>query len=99
MAPRQRDRRNFDLPLNVYRNHGGYVWRHPRTGQKFGLGSNRQEAFAQAHEANLAVLNLLEKPRLVHRIAGKPETLAIAIRGSSPRGSTRARSQNQHLLA
>lgn len=76
MAPRPRDRKNNGLPTNVYRNHDSYVWRHPVTGQKYGLGSNRQVAFAQAHEANIAVLNLLEKPRLVHRIAGQPETLA-----------------------
>lgn len=76
MAPRPRSRRNSGLPLNVYRNHDAYVWRHPVTGKKYGLGSNRQEAFAQAHEANIAVLSLLEKPRLVHRIAGQPETLA-----------------------
>lgn len=59
-----------------YPNRGSYVWRHPVTGERFGLGSNRQSAFAQAHEANLAVLKLLERPRLVHRIAGAPETLA-----------------------
>lgn len=76
MAPRPRDRINTGLPLNVYRNHGSFVWRHPVTGQKYGLGSNRQEAFAQAHEANIAALNLLDKPRLVHRIVGEPETLA-----------------------
>jgi enterobacteria phage integrase len=81
MAPRPRDRKNNGLPLNVYRNHNSYVWRHPITGQKYGLGNNRQEAFAQAHEANIAVLNLLEKPRLVHRIAGRPETLADWIEG------------------
>ncbi len=76
MAPRPRNRINRDLPLNVYPNRGAYVWRHPITGEKFGLGSNKQEAFAQAHEANIAVLKLLDKPRLVHRIAGQPETLA-----------------------
>lgn len=76
MAPRPRNRRNTGLPLNVYQNRGAFVWRHPVTGKVYGLGSNRQEAFAQAHEANLAVLELLEKPRLVHRIAGRPETLA-----------------------
>lgn len=64
------------LPLNVYRNHDSYAWRHPITGQKYSLGNNRQEAFAQAHEANIAVLKLLEIPRLVHRIAGQPATLA-----------------------
>lgn len=76
MAPRPRSRRNTGLPLNVYQNRGAYVWRHPVTGKVYGLGNNRQAAFAQAHEANLAVLELLEKPRLVHRIAGRPETLA-----------------------
>lgn len=76
MAPRPRNRKNISLPPNVYANRGAYVWRHPVTGKVFGLGSNKQEAFAQAHEANLSVLNLLEKPRLVHRIAGQPETLA-----------------------
>ncbi|RIX44119.1 MAG: integrase [Rhodocyclales bacterium GT-UBC] len=75
MAPRPRSRRNTGLPLNVYTNRGAYVWRHPVTGKVYGLGSNRQAAFAQAHEANLTVLDLLEKPRLVHRIAGRPETL------------------------
>lgn len=76
MAPRPRNRKNTGLPLNVYTNRGAYVWRHPVTGKVFGLGNRRQEAFAQAHEANLAVLELLEKPRLVHRIVGQPETLA-----------------------
>lgn len=76
MAPRPRNRINRDLPLNVYPTRGTFEWRHPITGQRFGLGSNRQEAFAQAHEANIAVLGLLEKQRLVHRIAGAPETLA-----------------------
>lgn len=76
MAPRPRNRKNISLPPNVYPNRGSYVWKHPITGKRYGLGSNKQAAFAQAHEANLSVLNLLEKPRLVHRIAGKPETLA-----------------------
>lgn len=76
MAPRPRSSKNRDLPLNVYPNRGAFVWKHPVTGQTFGLGSNRQEAFAQAHEANIAVLKLMDKPRLVHRIAGQPETLA-----------------------
>lgn len=76
MAPRPRSRRNTGLPLNVYTNRGAYVWRHPVTGKVYGLGSNRQAAFAQAHEANLTVLDLLEKPRLVHRIVGQPETLS-----------------------
>lgn len=76
MAPRPRNRRNIGLPLNVYPNRGSYVWKHPVTGKRYGLGSNRAAAFAQAHEANLSVLNLLEKPRLVHRISGQPETLA-----------------------
>lgn len=72
MAPRPRNRINRDLPLNVYRTRGTFEWRHPVTGQRFGLGSNRQAAEAQAHEANIAVLGLLEKQRLVHRIAGWP---------------------------
>lgn len=76
MAPRPRNRKNIILPPNVYPNRGSYVWKHPVTGKRYGLGSNKAEAFAQAHEANLSVLNLLEKPRLVHRITGQPETLA-----------------------
>lgn len=76
MAPRPRDRMNISLPLNVYRNRKAYRWVHPITSKSFGLGSNRQQAFAQAHEANIAVLGLIEKPRLVHRVVGAPETLA-----------------------
>lgn len=76
MAPRPRNSKNRDLPLNVYPNRGAFVWKHPVTGQTFGLGSNKQQAFAQAHEANIAVLKLMDKPRLVHRIAGQPETLS-----------------------
>lgn len=76
MAPRPRNRKNVSLPPNVYPNRGSYVWKHPVTGKRYGLGSNKAVALAQAHEANLAVLNLLEKPRLVHRIAGQPETLS-----------------------
>lgn len=76
MAPRPRNRKNVSLPPNVYPNRGSYVWKHPVTGKRYGLGSNKAVALAQAHEANLSVLNLLEKPRLVHRIAGQPETLS-----------------------
>ena len=76
MAPRPRKRSNTGLPLNVYENRTAYSWRHPITGKTFGLGNDRQYAFAQAHEANMAVLGLLDKPRLVHRITGAPDTLA-----------------------
>ena len=79
MAPRPRNRINSGLPLNVYKNRGAYVWRHPITGKTFGIGNNRQEAFAQAHESNMAVLGLLDKPRLIHRVMGQPETLAAWI--------------------
>lgn len=75
MAPRPRNRKNISLPPNVYPNRASYVWKHPITGKRYGLGSNKQVALAQAHEANLSVLNLMEKPRLVHRISGMPETL------------------------
>jgi integrase len=76
MAPRPRNRKNRDLPLNVYESRGSYVWRHPITGKRFGIGNDKQEAFAQAHEANMAVLELIDKPRLIHRILGAPETMA-----------------------
>lgn len=77
MAPRARDPRNAGLPLNVYRNRAAYRWRHPVSGKEFGLGNDRQSAFAQAHEANMEVLKLMDKPRLIHRITGAAETVAV----------------------
>ena len=45
-----------------------YVWRHPQTGEEFGLGGDFKKACLEAMEANLKIASLLGNRRLVDRI-------------------------------
>jgi hypothetical protein len=69
MAPRRRKASNALLPDNVRERKGYYSWRHPITGQEFGLGRDVAEACDQAIEANLALAGET-KVRLIDRITG-----------------------------
>jgi integrase len=58
------------FPHNLYENKGYYSWKNPLTGEYFGLGTNRAQAFEEALEANLKLAKQLVRPRLVDRISG-----------------------------
>jgi integrase len=58
------------FPKNLYESGGYFSWRNPITGDYFGIGTNRSEAFDQAIEANIRIAKQLGKPRLVDRIDG-----------------------------
>jgi integrase len=70
MAPRQRKPSNAKLPDNVRERGGYYSWRHPQTGQEFGLGRDKGDALEQAIEANLKLAGEIVRPRLVDRLDG-----------------------------
>lgn len=69
MAPRQRKPSNRLHPDNVRERDGYYSYRHPVTGQEFGLGRNRRDAYDQAIEANMALAGKA-RARLIDRISG-----------------------------
>jgi integrase len=65
--PRSPKRKNWPAYMHEPRP-GYYTWRHPKTKEEFGLGSDFKKACLQAQEANLKLADLLDKPRLVDRI-------------------------------
>jgi integrase len=67
---RRRSKGKSLFPRNLYENKGYYSWRNPITGDTFGIGTNRSDAFDQAIEANIRIAKQLAKPRLVDRISG-----------------------------
>lgn len=70
MAPRRRGSSKRGWPANLYERRGYFTWRNPLTREEFGLGTNRQQAFAQAIEANVHVTGLRSRARLVDRLTG-----------------------------
>jgi integrase len=70
VSPRRRSERKRDWPRNLYEDGGYYSWRNPDTGEHLGIGRDKQEAFAEANEANMHIAGLLHKERLVDRLAG-----------------------------
>jgi enterobacteria phage integrase len=80
MAPQRRDRRNRDLPANLYRfpHRGGqlyYQYRNPQTGAKTGLGYDKDAAVAAANQANQI---LMTNADLVARITGQRLGITLA---------------------
>lgn len=71
MAPKRRSERRRGFPQNLYETGGYFSWKHPKTGQHFGLGRDRRYAFEQAVEANLKIAGEIARPRLVDRLAGE----------------------------
>lgn len=51
MVPRQRDQKNNDLPKNLYRNHGIFMYRKP-SGKRHSLGGCLERAIAVAKQLN-----------------------------------------------
>lgn len=52
MSPRPRKRGNKDLPKNLYSYTNGFVYRHPQTGRRHGMGTDRKQAIAAANILN-----------------------------------------------
>ena len=73
MSPRKRSESRRNWPSHLHARDGYYFWRHPKTGEDFGLGRNKAHAFAQAVEANMHLVKLSPSTRLIHRITGDGE--------------------------
>lgn len=73
MTPRRRSKSKRGWPQHLYERGGYYSWRNPLTGEELGIGRDRAEAFTQAIEANLHVLGMLRRERLVDRIVDSQE--------------------------
>lgn len=67
MTPRPRKRGNRDMPANLYATSTGYEYRHPITGKRHGIGSDRQKAVAAAKILNQ---KLMPEDDLVARVMG-----------------------------
>jgi integrase len=65
-------------PEHLYEKRNGYFcWRNPLDGREYGLGRDRQAAFAEAIEANLHIAGQLSRERLLDRVvAGGEQTVA-----------------------
>lgn len=70
MTPRRRSNRKAGWPANLYESGGYFTYRNPSTGERFGLGKDKADAFTQAIEANLHLSGQLRKERLVDRLSG-----------------------------
>jgi len=72
---RRRSRLKQNFPRNLYESKGYYSWRHPKTGETFGLGTSRARAFEEALECNLRLA--IPRERLVDRVlCGRIQTVA-----------------------
>jgi len=78
MTPRRRSSGKRGWPAHLYERKGYFCWRHPVTGEEYGLGRDRAAAFTQAIQANLHLAGLGQKETLLDRITsdGKPRTVA-----------------------
>ncbi|SEH04316.1 Uncharacterised protein [Candidatus Venteria ishoeyi] len=73
---RNRKRRNSTLPPNLYEvGNGYYVYRHPRTGRKYGMGKVRAAAITAAKHLNSELAPL---PGLAERILGEKKQESFA---------------------
>lgn len=58
-----RNREKSGLPPNLYESGGYFQWRHPVSGKRFGLGSDRQRAIREAREANWHITRIDDTER------------------------------------
>jgi|AGTN01.1.fsa_nt_gi Bacteriophage lambda integrase, N-terminal domain./Phage integrase family. len=68
--PAKRNNKKRGWPERLYERGGYYSWCSPIDGKEYGLGRDKQRAFAQAVEANLHVAGILNQPRLLDRVTG-----------------------------
>jgi hypothetical protein len=73
MAPRKRSDKRRGFPPNLYEADGYFSYRNPKTGQHFGIGRDKRQAFAEAIQANMHLAGESRRPSLVERLSG-PET-------------------------
>lgn len=74
MAPRQRKPINAPLRPGMRVRDGYYSWRHPETGEEFGLGRNRTKAIEEVIAAEIHLAS--KRLSLVQRITGGGNTWA-----------------------
>ena len=69
---RSRKPRNAHLPPNLYENGTGYyIYRHPQTGKKYGMGKRRAQAIEAAKYLNAELLN---PPSLSERVLARTQS-------------------------
>src|SRR5688500_10616947 len=73
MAPRKRSDKRRGFPPNLYEDDGYFSYRNPKTGQHFGIGRDKPQAFKEAIQANMHLAGETHRPSLVERFSG-PET-------------------------
>lgn len=80
MAARRRDLSRRNWPANLYQNGEGYYWfRHPGTGNSFGLGRDFKAASLQVKIFNADLALKKTKPTLMERIQGGGHTVSAFI--------------------
>jgi integrase len=68
MAPRKRSNLNKDLPDNLYPNGNSYQYKHPKTGKRFSMGSDKATAITAAKKLNAMFAS---KTDLVRKVLGE----------------------------
>lgn len=67
MTPKRRSHKNRDLPDNLYPTGHGFEYKHPISGKRYGVGSDRAKAIQRAKQLNAA---LSQQDRIVDAIMG-----------------------------
>jgi integrase len=73
VTPRRRSSARRGFPDYLYERKGYYSWRHPLTGEEYGLGRDKVSAFSQAIAANLHIASQMRGPSLLDRITGNAD--------------------------
>lgn len=80
MSPRPRKRGSKDLPSNLYVNKKGtnhyYSYRHPQTGERSGMGTNKIKAVEAARQLNQL---LMQNTNLVERVLKSEDAFSVYI--------------------
>ncbi len=70
MSPQKRSSKKRGWPQHLYEKKGYFYWRHPQTREEYPLGRDKAAAFAEAVEANIHIVKLTHRTRLIHRLSG-----------------------------
>jgi len=80
MSPRPRKRGSKDLPSNLYINKKGannyYSYRHPQTGERSGMGTNKIKAVEAARQLNQL---LMQDNNLVEKVLKSEDAFAVYV--------------------
>lgn len=101
MAPRRRTYKNRDLPDNLYPTSHGYEYKHPITGKRHGVGSDRALAIRRAKILNQ---ELMPSDTLVTKILGRATVSQVLVRFrqeylDEKKYAERTRSETEYRLA